>query len=122
MPTDLPDTLQAMILLAALPPKWDSIAQLFFQCANLAQVLTFQNVRKAIIQEYERHGWSTDQSANKLSAVKRKGPDPSYHPKQQPHQQQSQPGPFRQQQQPQQQQQAPKKRRGGQQERKKQER
>jgi hypothetical protein len=105
-PIELPETLQAMILLAALPPKWDSVAQLFFQCANLATALTLPNVRKAIIQEYECHGRQTDHSANKLSAVKRKGPDPAHRQQQQqprPQQQrtpQPQPGPLMQQQQP----------------------
>jgi len=44
------DSLQGLMLLAALPNKWDSIAQLFMQCSNLAQVLMFANVRAAIIQ------------------------------------------------------------------------
>jgi hypothetical protein len=79
MPLRLSETLQVMILLAALPPKWDSVAQMFFQCANLATALTFPNVRKAILYEYEHHGRPADQSANKLSAVKRKGPNPAHH-------------------------------------------
>jgi hypothetical protein len=48
------EALQGLILLAALPSKWDSIAQLFMQRTNLGQVLTFTNVRAAITQEYER--------------------------------------------------------------------
>jgi hypothetical protein len=66
------------ILLAALPPKWDSIAQLFMQRTNLQQQLTFANVRAAITQEYECANRPVDHSVNKLSAVKCKGPDPSY--------------------------------------------
>jgi hypothetical protein len=104
-PLQLSQTLQAMILLAALPPKWDSVAQMFFQRTDLANALTFENVRKAIVYEYERHGRPTDQSANKLSAVKRKGPNPAHHQQQQqqprPQQQrapQPQPGPSQQQQ------------------------
>jgi hypothetical protein len=102
-PIELTETLQVMILLAALPPKWDTIAQLFFQHTNLAQALTFVNIRKAIIQEYERHDRQTNHSANKLSAVKCKGPDPAHCQQQQqprPQQQrtpQPQPGPSRQQ-------------------------
>jgi len=92
------DSLQGLMLLAALPNKWDSIAQLFMQRLNLAQVLTFSNVRAAIIQEYECSHRPVNRSANKLSAVKRKDPNPHYH---QP--QQSQPGPSRQLQQQQQQ-------------------
>jgi hypothetical protein len=83
--------MQAMILLAALPQKWDSVAQLFLQRADLTDHLTFANVSTAIIREYERKVRPVDQSANKLSAVKRKGQDPSHR--------QQQPGPSSQQQQ-----------------------
>jgi hypothetical protein len=82
-PLQLSETLQAMILLAALPSKWDSVAQMFFQRSNLAATLTFPNVRKAILYEYEHHGRPADQSANKLSAVKCKGPNPAHHQQQQ---------------------------------------
>jgi hypothetical protein len=40
-PLQLSETLQAMILLTALPSKWDSVAQMFFQHSNLAAALTF---------------------------------------------------------------------------------
>ena len=76
--------LQALILLSALPAKWDSIVQLFMQRNDLANALTFANVRAAITQEYERQGRPIDKSAHKLSAVKRKGPDPSHRQQQQP--------------------------------------
>jgi hypothetical protein len=115
----LSENLQAMILLAALPPKWDSVTQMFFQHANLAAVLMFPNVRKAIVFEYKRHGRPTDQSANKLSAVKRKGPDPAHCQHQQQRTPEPQPGPS-QQQQPFQQ--GKMKRRGGRQEKERQER
>jgi len=88
----LPDNLQALLLLESLPPKWDSIAQLYLQCTDLATTLTFANVRAAVKQEYERSNRPVDSSAQKLSAVKRKGPNPSYRPQQQ----QPQAGPSRQ--------------------------
>jgi len=50
----LPANLQALLLLASLPPKWDSIAQLYLQRTDLATTLTFANVRAAVKQEYER--------------------------------------------------------------------
>jgi len=87
----LPNNLQALLLLASLPPKWDSIAQLYLQHTDLATMLTFNNVRAAVKQEYERSNRPVDSSAQKLSAVKHKGPDPSYCPQQQP-----QAGPSRQ--------------------------
>jgi len=49
----LPDNLQALLLLASLPPKWDSIAQLYLQRTDLATTLTFANVRASVKQEYE---------------------------------------------------------------------
>jgi hypothetical protein len=87
----LPDNLQALLLLASLPSKWDSVAQLFMQRTDLTTSLTFTNVRAAVTQEYERSNRPVDSSARKLSAVKRKGPDPNYRP-----QQQQQSGPSRQ--------------------------
>jgi len=75
-------SLQGLILLAALPNKWDNVAQLFMQRTDLTTSLTFANVRTAIKQEYERAGRPVDSSARKLSAVKRKGPNPSYCPQQ----------------------------------------
>ena len=51
---DIPERLEAMILLAALPSKWDSVAQLYMQRTNLDTTLTFPNVRAAITAEYER--------------------------------------------------------------------
>ena len=110
--------LQALVLLSALPAKWDSIAQLFMQRTDLNHALTFSNVRAAITQEYERQGRPIDKSAHKLSAVKRKGPDPAHCQQQQP---QQQPGTSRQHQQQSQQQGGKPKRRGGRQEREKKE-
>jgi hypothetical protein len=74
--------LQGLMLLAALPNKWDNVAQLFMQCTDLSTSLTFANVRTAVKQEYEHAVRPVDSSARKLSAVKRKGPDPSYRPQQ----------------------------------------
>jgi hypothetical protein len=45
--------LQGLILLAALPSKWDSVVQLFMQRDNLGMQLTFPNIRTAITNEYE---------------------------------------------------------------------
>jgi len=69
-------SLQGLILLAALPNKWDNVAQLFMQRTDLTTSLTFSNVRTAIKQEYECAGRPANSSARKLSAVKRKGPVP----------------------------------------------
>jgi len=49
-------SLQGLILLAALPNKWDNVAQLFMQRTDLTTSLTFANVRTAVKQEYECAG------------------------------------------------------------------
>jgi len=49
----LPDNLQALLLLASLPPKWDLIVQLYLQHTDLATMLMFANVQAAVKQEYE---------------------------------------------------------------------
>jgi hypothetical protein len=118
---NIAQSLQGLLLLAAMPGKWDSVAQLFMQRTNLAQELTFANVRAAITQEFERANRPIDRSVHKISAVKRKGPHLQYRP--QSNQQHSQPGTSRQhQQQGQQQGQAPKKRHNSCQHKEKQER
>src|SRR5882672_4168953 len=92
---ELPDPVEAMILLAAIPSKWDNVAQLYLQRTDLQTSLTFDKVRVAIQQEFERTGRPVANSAQRLSAVKRKTADPSYRSRLQ----QPQAGPSSQQQQ-----------------------
>src|SRR5882672_8058525 len=92
---DLPDSVEAMILLAAIPSKWDNVAQLYLQRNDLETSLTFDKVRVSIQQEFEHTSRPVDHSAQRLSAVKRKPADPSYRSRSQ----QPQAGPSSQQQQ-----------------------
>ena len=55
-------SLQGLILLAALPNKWDNVAQLFMQRTDLTTSLMFANVRSAVKQEYEHAGRPADSS------------------------------------------------------------
>src|SRR5215471_7201343 len=86
----LDDFMQAMILLNAIPVKWDSVPATILTTKTRAQ-LTFTLVWDALVTEYERKtNQSNPSSSKKISNIKRKGPEPQHCP--QP-QQQPQPGP-----------------------------
>jgi len=78
----LDDFIQGMILLQALPPKWNDVTTIIFQGRTQAQI-TFKLVAEAIQSRYEqsiRPAANTgNHSARKLSAVKRVGPSPNFH-------------------------------------------
>jgi hypothetical protein len=46
--------LQGLMLLAALPNKWDNVAQLYMQRTDLSTSLMFVNIRTLVKQEYKR--------------------------------------------------------------------
>ena len=71
---ELSDFIKAMLLLNALPPSLSQVTTIALQTQSTTD-MQFGSLRSDIITEYER---KTLPSANKLSAVKRKGPDPSY--------------------------------------------
>jgi hypothetical protein len=60
-------SLQGLILLSALPNKWDNVAQLFMQHTDLSTSLMFANVRTAVKQEYERTGRPADSSVTEIA-------------------------------------------------------
>jgi hypothetical protein len=68
-----------MILLQSIPKKWDSVVAVLLQRYNETD-LTFTVVSEAIQTEYTRnHSHAIDRHAvNKLSAVKKKGPNPNW--------------------------------------------
>ena len=73
------EELQALITLAALPPKWETMIALIMQNFDLADI-SLKAVRKAIINQYEtetnRGQHKGSQHANKISAVKHKRGNP----------------------------------------------
>jgi len=83
----LPDSIMAMIMLAALPQKWEMLVPVIMQTTELDK-LDISDVRDAVISQYEtesaRHqggkpnNGKKPHNANKLSAVKRKRGDPSW--------------------------------------------
>ena len=69
-----------MLLLRALPSKWDHVAAIYLQGKTAHTAIDYTEVRNAIIAEYNRTGTvgGQQQHAHKISAVKRKGEHPSF--------------------------------------------
>ena len=69
-----------MLLLGALPSKWDHFATIHLQGKTVHTAIDYTEVQNAIIAEYERTGTviGQQQHVHKISAVKRKGEHPSF--------------------------------------------
>jgi gag-polypeptide of LTR copia-type len=72
------DPIQGMMLLNALPPKWDGVSMVYLQGQNVLANVTFASVRDAIIAEFERTSRPSSLAVQKISAVKRKGKSPTF--------------------------------------------
>src|ERR1700752_4239889 len=87
----IPPQIQAMILLAALPQKWEMLVSIVTQQHTL-QNIQLSRVRDAILAQYEsesmRGGKGKQHNANKISAVKRKHGNPQFQQQQGGNQQQ----------------------------------
>src|SRR5271163_4166576 len=73
----IPNAIQAMLLLAALPAKWDHIAAIYLQGKQIANVDPIE-VRQAIVAEFDRTNSGGQQHAHRISAIKRKGEHPKW--------------------------------------------
>jgi hypothetical protein len=75
----LSNYLQGMLLLKAIPKEWDTVAQMYCNGMQMANV-TFDGVWDAIMAEFERaaHPAQLAHHADKISAVKRKGQSPCF--------------------------------------------
>jgi hypothetical protein len=71
--------LEGMLLLKAIPKEWDTIAQIYCNGMQMANI-TFDGVRDAIMAEFERIARPAQlaHQADKISAVKRKGASPCF--------------------------------------------
>ena len=69
-----------MLLLGALPSKWDHVAAIYLEGKTAHTTIDYTEVRNAIIVEYDRTGTvgGLQQHAHEISAVKRKGDHPSF--------------------------------------------
>jgi gag-polypeptide of LTR copia-type len=76
---NLNNYLQGMLLLKAMPKEWDTIAQIYCNGMQMANV-TFDGVQDAIMAEFERTARPAQlaHQADKISAVKRKGASPRF--------------------------------------------
>jgi hypothetical protein len=69
----IPDDIISMMLLAALPAKWDHVAAIYLQGKTSITSVTSAGVRQAIVAEFDRMSSGKRQQAHKISAIKRKG-------------------------------------------------
>jgi gag-polypeptide of LTR copia-type len=81
------DPIQGMMLLNALPPKWDGVSMAYLQGQNVLSNVTFASVRDAIMAEFEQTSRPSSLAVQRISAVKRKGKSPIF--KEQTHTNQS---------------------------------
>jgi hypothetical protein len=75
----LSNYLQGMLLLKAIPKEWDTIAQMYCNGMQMANI-TFNGVWDAIMAEFEQTARPAQlaHQADKISAVKRKGQSPRF--------------------------------------------
>jgi gag-polypeptide of LTR copia-type len=75
----LSNYLQGMLLLKAIPKKWDTVAQLYCNGMQMANI-TFDGVQDAIMAEFEHIACPAQLAhhADKISAIKRKGQSPCF--------------------------------------------
>ena len=68
-----------MLLLKAIPKEWDTVAQMYCNSMRMTNV-TFSGVCDAIMAEFEHtaHPAQMSHQADKISAVKHKGPSPHF--------------------------------------------
>ena len=76
---NIDEFVRAMVLLTKLPQSMDYIVQSFYQKGQTTDV-KFEEVRRAVIIHWEQRDTRRAPSgaAHKLSAIKRKGPDPVF--------------------------------------------
>ena len=67
-----------MLLLGALPSKWDYVVAIYLQGKTAHTNIDYTEVRNAIIAEYDRTGTVRGQQQHAISTVKRKGDHPSF--------------------------------------------
>ena len=74
------DYMLGMLLLGALPSKWDHVAAIYLQGKTAHTDISYTEVRNTIVAEFDRTGVhpGQQQHAHKISAVKRKGDHPSF--------------------------------------------
>jgi gag-polypeptide of LTR copia-type len=72
------NSIQGMMLLNVLPPKWDGVSMVYLQGQNVLANVTFASVRDAIMAEFEWTSFPSSLAVQKISVVKRKGKSPTF--------------------------------------------
>jgi len=80
----IPEVVQAMILLNAMPKEYDGVAQTTLQTTEQSKLM-FNYIQDAILMEHSciKASQPVKQTTSKLSAVKWKGANPKWQPKEQ---------------------------------------
>ena len=77
----IPDYVQGMMLLNAIPEEWDHVAAYYVQMTNAIANVAIAAICTAILAEHDRLGGTKQNQshiADKISAVKRKGKSPRF--------------------------------------------
>ena len=77
----IPEYIQGMMLLNAIPNKWDHVAAYYVQQQQMVNTITFITIQTAILAEFECSGGNHNHqshTADKISVVKRKGKLPNF--------------------------------------------
>ena len=77
----IPEYIQGMMLLNAVPNKWDHIVAYYVQQQQTVNTITFTTIQTAILAEFKCSGGNHNHqshTADKISAVKRKGKSPNF--------------------------------------------
>lgn len=77
----IPDYVQGMMLLNAIPNEWDHVAAYYVQTTNAIANIAIAAICTAILAEHDRLGGTKQNQSHitdKISAVKRKGKSPKF--------------------------------------------
>ena len=74
----IPDNIVGMLILAALPAKWDHIAPIYPQGKTAIEQDSSTEVQQAIVANFDQTNSGDWQQAHRISAIQRKGEHPRY--------------------------------------------
>ena len=75
---DIPDSVTELMVLLALPAKWDHVSAIYLQGKTAIGQVSLSEVYQAVVAEFDRTGSGNQQHAHCITAVKRKGEHPKY--------------------------------------------
>ena len=75
---DIPNSVMEMMVLLALPAKWDHVFAIYLQNKTAIGQVSLSEVCQAIVAEFDRTSGGNQQHAHCITAVKRKGEHPKF--------------------------------------------